>query len=330
MSSGNFLFANEVYYPEASISEKRKSNSDVWVAFISDLHAGSTMFLEKNLLKFIKWLNGKEGDSLQREIAKKVKYLFVVGDTIDGVNHNPGQEPYLNIKTTLGQYEKVEEMLRLIRKDLEIILCPGQHDAVWVGEPQPIIGENFAPGLHDMENVTLVPNPTLVELEENFKVLMYHGASINYFIEEIPEIRTKYKHNAPTKVVKEMLKRRHLAPLHSSADYIPCEEDSLVIDDAPDIIVTGDQHRSEVSMFNNILLVASSCWQSITPFEEKGGNNPEPCRVPLFNLKTREIKILDFSDPEEKVKEEAACEETGEEIVCAPKDVSYEGGKVKE
>ena len=56
-------------------------------------------------------------------------------------------------------------------------------------------------------------------------------------------------------------------------------------------------------MINNILLIASSCWQSITPFEEKVGNEPEPCRVPLFNLKTREIKILDFSDVKGEIKE---------------------------
>jgi DNA polymerase II small subunit len=320
MSSGTFMFANEIVYPEASLSEKRKSDSDVWVAFISDLHTGSKMFLEKNFLKFVKWLNGGEGDNSQRALAEKIKYLFVVGDVIDGVSHYPGQENELDIKTARGQYGQAEDLFKLIRKDIEMIICPGNHDAVWVGEPQPIIGENFAPELHKMENVTLVPNPSLIELEEGFKVLMYHGGSINFLIEEFPEIRTKYKHNAPTRVVKEMVKRRHLAPIHGLADYIPCEEDGLVIDNTPDIIVTADQHRSEVSMMNNILLVASSCWQSITPFEEKVGNNPEPCRVPLFNLKTREIKILDFSDPEEEITEAEKCEDTVDGLKCEVKE----------
>jgi len=54
-------------------------------------------------------------------------------------------------------------------------------------------------------------------------------------------------------------------------------------------------------MYNNILLVASSCWQAKTPFEEKVGNNPDPCKVPVFNLKSREIKILDFSTPSGEV-----------------------------
>ena len=152
----------------------------------------------------------------------------------------------------------------------------------------------------------------LVEIDGGFRILMYHGASINRFIDEIPDIRTNFGHNSPTRVVREMLKRRHLAPIHGGMDYIPCEKgDPMVIDKIPDIIATADQHRAEVSNYNNILMVASSCWQSITPFEEKVGNVPDPCKVPLFNLKTREIKMLDFSDELKEVEWEG-----GDGLVC--------------
>jgi len=310
--TSEMLFANDVIFPEASLPEKRYSEFDEYVAFSGDFHAGSTMFLEKNLLRFVRWLNGDEGDEKQRALAKKVKYLFLIGDNIDGVGHYPGQEKHLIQKTTRGQYDKVEEIIKLIRKDVKIIMCPGQHDAVWVGEPQPIIGERFAEGLHQMENLTLVPNPSLVEIDGGFRILMYHGASINRFIDEIPDIRTNFGHNSPTRVVKEMLKRRHLAPIHGMMDYIPCEKgDPMVIDKIPDIIATADQHRAEVSTFNNILMIASSCWQSMTLFEEKVGNVPDPCKVPLFNLKTREIKMLDFSDEPKEIEWK-----DGEELVC--------------
>lgn len=61
--SGNndLLFVSEIVFPEAYLSEKRYGKDDCWVAFASDLHIGSSMFLEKNFLKFIKWLNGVEG-----------------------------------------------------------------------------------------------------------------------------------------------------------------------------------------------------------------------------------------------------------------------------
>jgi DNA polymerase II small subunit len=97
-----------------------------------------------------------------------------------------------------------------------------------------------------------------------------------------------------------MLKKRHLAPTHSLVTYTPLDkEDALLIKDVPDIIATGDLHRPEVSDYNGVLLIASSCWQARTPFEEKVGNNPDPCKVPIMNLKTREVKIIDFSGGED-------------------------------
>lgn len=316
--SSKMLFVNGIVFPEVSLEKERCCDFDEYVAFSGDFHVGSKMFLEKNLLKFVDWINGEVGDARQKVIARKIKYLFLTGDNIDGVSHYPGQEKFLNIKTCREQYQKVEEILRKIRGDVQIVICPGQHDAVWVGEPQGVISEKWAPGLHRMENVHLVPNPALVEIDGGFRILMYHGASINHFINEIPKLRVAGSgssvaggnHGKPTRVVKEMLKRGHLAPTHGLMDYVPSgDKDAMVIDTVPDIIATGDQHRAEVDVYNNILLVASSCWQSITPFEEKIGNVPEPCKVPLFNLKTREIKIVDFSDDEIRWEE-------GDDLIC--------------
>ena len=275
------------------LKEKNKSEKDCNMAVISDLHIGSKMFLEDNLLEFIRWLNGQH--ETEKEASKKVEYLFIVGDTIDGVGVFPDQEKLLKIKEILAQYKKLAEYLNLIRKDIKIILCPGQHDAVWVGEPQLAIGEKWAPDFYKMKNLTLVTNPALVEVN-GFKVLMYHGASFHGVVEQNSDIRIKSGNNNPTEILKELLMARHIAPTHGECDYVPNKEkDLMVLDFIPDIVLTGDLHRPEVSTYNNILLIASSCWQSITPFEEKVGNNPDPCKVPIFNFKTREIKIMDFS-----------------------------------
>jgi DNA polymerase II small subunit len=296
--SGNneILFANNITFPDARISEKKRSKNEEIVAFISDLHIGSSMFFEENFNNFINWLNLEGENSDQIELAKKIKYLMIVGDSVDGVGIFPDQEKFLNINDMYDQYKKLAELLSKIRKDIQIIICPGQHDAVWVGEPQPPIDEKWAPDLFKLENVTLVSNPTMVRIAESFDILMYHGAGMHGIIEFIEEIRTKYGHKFPTRVTKEMLRGRHLIPMHGSCDYIPNEKkDLMVIESVPDIICTGDQHRPEVSSYNGIILIASSCWQKKTPFEEKVGHEPDPCKVPIFNLKTREVKILDFS-----------------------------------
>lgn len=293
--SSEMLFASDIIFPDSSLEEERFGESDSYVAFSSDLHVGSKFFLEDEFLKFVSWLNCEVGDERQKSIASKVKYLFLTGDNIDGIGIFPEQDRFLKIKSCKAQYVKFFELISKIRKDINIIICPGQHDAVWVGEQQNVISDKWVGDFSNMKNVFFVTNPALVEIEDGFKVLMYHGAFINRIIDDIQRIRVKYGHDNPTKVVREMLKRRHLAPSHGLADYVPSVEgDKMVIDSVPDIIATADQHRAEVGNYNNVLMVASSCWQSKTLFDERSGNNPVPARVPLFNLKTREVKIIDF------------------------------------
>jgi DNA polymerase II small subunit len=289
------FFAENIFYPDSVLNEKKYGKSEEYFVFSGDFHVGSVNFLEERVIDFVSWINGDFGSEEMRDVAKRVKCLFLAGDNIDGVGVYSGQINYLKEKSIREQYKKIAEMLGKIRKDVKIFVCPGQHDAVWVGEVQHKIGRRWAEELHNMENVYLVTNPAVIEAF-GFRVLMYHGASINKFIDEISDIRINFGHRNPARVGVEMLKRRHLAPTHGLMDYIPGENgDDLVIENVPDIFFTADQHRAEFLEYNNILIVSASCWQSTTSFEEKIGNIPEPCRVPVLNLKTREIKILDFS-----------------------------------
>ena len=321
MGNRDIVYANDIIHPDAVLKEKVSLIRDEAIAFISDVHVGSKMFLEKNFLKFIEWINGHVGDVRQKEDALKVKYLFVTGDTIDGIGVYPGQELLLTIKDITEQYKKLAEYLDRIRKDVTIILCPGQHDAVRVAEPQPALEKEYAYPLHELDNLILVSNPALLEIENGdrrgFKVLMYHGASMHSVINEVDSLRGIRAHDTPSKVVKYLLKTRHLCPIHSSVTYIPNEkQDELIIREIPDVITTADLHKTDVDTYNNILIICNSCWQSITPFEEKVGNHPDPCKVPILNLKTKQIKIIDFSNVEEE--KEAVCE--GEsKIVCEVK-----------
>jgi len=300
--SRDFLFVNNLFYPDSYLPFKKKTKEEAYVVFISDMHVGSKNFLEENFSKFIDWLNGVGLDESQKELIKKIKYIFVVGDSVDGVGIFPGQEKELEIKDIKSQYVKLAFYFKKIPKHISIIQCAGQHDAVRVAEPQPPIGEDFAEPLTQIENLYLVSNPSLIEIakeycdDEGIKVLMYHGASMHGLIGEIEELRLNDGHHTPARVVKHLLLRRHLAPMHGASIYIPdAKEDPMLITQIPDIITTGDLHKPDIDVYNNILIICNSCWQSMTPFEEKVGNQPDPCKVPLLNLKTRELKILDFS-----------------------------------
>ena len=184
-----------------------------------------------------------------------------------------------------------------------MFMCPGQHDSVRLAEPQPPIGRNYGAPLYEIENLVLVSNPCLVKLKEKekeFKVLMYHGDSIHDFIREVPELRATKAHKNPAKALRHMLKRRHLFPMHSLAVYLPgFDKDPLVISEVPDVLCSGEVHRLDVETYNGILALTASCWQAQTSFEEKVGNIPDPCKVAIMNLKSREFRILDFTDEEE-------------------------------
>lgn len=298
-ASGNrdMLFVHDIYFPDSFLPHKTKFNEDFSIAFLSDVHAGSDRHLGQSMQRFLDWI---QSDDIN---AQKIKYIFFSGDNVDGVGIFPGQEHVLKLKSMKEQYKLLASYLRQVPKHITMFMCPGQHDAVRVAEPQPLIDRNYAPELYEIENLVLVTNPTLVKLvegEKEFKVLMYHGASIHSFINEIPELRLMKAHKTPAKAVKHMLKRRHLAPTHSSVVYIPnAQRDPLVISEVPDVLCTGEVHRLDIESYNGVVIITGSCWQAQTPFEEKVGNIPDPAKVPVINLKTRELKIFDFGVEEE-------------------------------
>jgi DNA polymerase II small subunit len=293
------IFANDIIYPDSAVHEKTRLSKDENAVFIADLHIGSSNFLKEKFEKFLKWLNLEIGGEKQKEMARKVKYLFIVGDNVDGVGVFPGQDDFLEIKDIREQYKELVRYLKEVRKDIKIIICPGNHDAVWLGQPQPPINKEYVEELYEMDNVILVSNPALVEISEGgkgIKVLMYHGAGLNAYINRMDSLRG-VGYDKPSMAVKELLKRRHLSSIHSDVDYIPWErKDPLVIKRVPDVITTADLHKQDLDNYNNISIICNSCWQSQTPFEEKIGHHPDPCKINLMNLKSREIKIIDFSD----------------------------------
>jgi DNA polymerase II small subunit len=298
------LFANKILFPEATLPERKRSDAEEYALFLGDIHYGSKNFLEKDFLKFIDYLNGKVQGTPE---VKNIKYLFIAGDLVTGIGNYPDQEPDLKIIDLEAQFRGIADLLGQIRKDITIIISPGNHDGVRLAEPQPPLDEKYAWPVYELENAILVSNPSTVNIGKSntfdgFNVLIYHGFSFPFYANVIPSLISEKAMNQPEKIMKYLLKNRHLAPTHTSAQYLPLESDPLVIKDTPDIFLSGHTHKSGVAYFNNILIVSASSWEGLTPYQEKFGNTPDHCKVPMINLKTRQIKILDFETGEDKVK----------------------------
>ena len=299
------VFANSVYFPDIpNTKELKKSDEDINIAFLSDIHIGSKLFFKEEFERFIKWTRGELGTPQQREEAFKLKYLFIAGDVVDGIGVYPGQEDELEIKNVEEQYKELARYLSFIREDINIIICPGNHDALRIAEPQPPLKNKFMKALQKIPNLIFVSNPSLVNIHKSdtfsgFDVLLYHGYSFDHLIANVDYLRKGGGYDNAELIMQFLLQKRHLAPIHSSTQYLPDKErDPLVISKVPDFFIMGHLHKTSIGSYNGISLICSSCWQDKTDFQEKMGHHPEPYLLPIANLKTRKIKVMNFSGAE--------------------------------
>ncbi|MBT3940928.1 hypothetical protein HOD83_02370 [Candidatus Woesearchaeota archaeon] len=300
VSKGVF-FVNEIIWPDIPQQIIPTTEEDVYVAFLADMHIGSNMFLKEDFESFIAWLNGKVDGVKHKDMAKKVRYVLFAGDVVDGVGVYPQQDRELEIKDIHKQYDLLIDYIKQIPKHMKVVICPGTHEGIRLEEPKPKIPKYLAGDLHEMDNVVLVTDPALIRLHHTEKyagitVLMYHGDSFDYYINEIEPLRLAGGYNKGTEVQKYFLKRRNLSPTYGGQELLPMKTNPLIIYQVPDVLHTGHIHKSDVSTYKGVLCIASSCFQAKTAFQEKLGHHPDPGKVIILNLRNMRIQILDFTN----------------------------------
>jgi DNA polymerase II small subunit len=312
------VFVNTLFIPDIPLTkELKKSPEEGYFVVISDTEPGSKLFLEKEFNKFLSWISGEIGSDKQRDVASKIKYLFIVGDLVAGVGIYPNQEFDLNIIDIYDQYKALASLLKKIPEHIPIILCPGNHDVGRISEPQPPLPPEYAQELLNLPNVISLSNPAMINIYANpeqgfdgFDTMLYHGLSFVYYSEHIPSIRRSGGQKRPDLIMKYLLQRRHLAPAHTSTLYIPDpKKDPLVIDKVPDFLLSGHVHRAMVSNYKNVTCINASCWTSQSDEQERRGLEAQPARAFIVNMKTREVMIMNFLSKEDQEKEGQAKEE---------------------
>ncbi len=288
--SDPFLMAEDIIWPDMPVKEQKLCEEDLCIAFISDIHFGSRYFLEKNFAKMLQWLNGGAGDEKSRGLAGKVKYLLVAGDIVDGVGIYPKQENELIVKDVYEQYSMLSKFLSELPDYIEVVISPGNHDAVRRAEPQPRLSEELMGDVCNLPNVHSVGSPAYVQLSE-LRVLLYHGTSLDSIIATTPGC--DYMH--PEKPMLELMKRRNLSPIYGDNPIVPEERDYLVISDPPDIVHMGHVHKNGHMLYRGVSLINSGTWQGRTDFQIKQGHVPSPCIMPLYDMKTGKTRNVDFS-----------------------------------
>ncbi len=285
MGNSQLLIAKEIYQPNIPYAEKPATcEKDVAIAYLSDLHIGSKKFLEKELKKFIEWT---KGNGPETKVASKLKYIIVAGDIVDGIGIYPNQEKDLLIPDVEKQYELFDKFVNEIPDYIEIIVSPGNHDAVRRADPQPAIPDDLI-----KSPVLKISSPSYVSIE-GIDHLVYHGTSIDMMISDIPGL----SYMKPELVMVEMLKRRHLSPTYGgdiSNPIIPEPFDYLIIDKVPNIVHMGHVHKNGYFNYRNCLVINSGTFQDQTDFQIRMGHKPSPGIVPIYEAKYSSFKTIRF------------------------------------
>jgi DNA polymerase II small subunit len=280
---GEIMFADAIHFPDVPRTHSPSTaDRHVQAALISDVHVGSQEFLADAWHRFADWLHTEE--------AAAVEYLCIAGDMVEGVGVYPNQDEELDVIDIYDQYETFAEHLERVPEDIEIVMIPGNHDAVRLAEPQPGFDDDIRDIL-SVHDARIVGNPAMVTIE-GVSILMYHGVSLDEVIAETPDVT----YDDPHEAMYQLLRKRHLGPQYGGRMRLaPEERDYLVIDEVPDIFHTGHVHKLGYGEYHNVLTINSGCWQSQTAFQEKVDIEPDAGFAPIVDLDTLDVTIRQFA-----------------------------------
>lgn len=285
------LIADALLWPDIPEKTPPHSEAPLCAALISDLHIGSRNFIRELFAKFSKWLNMELGPPEARALAGRVKYLVIAGDLVDGIGIYPEQEAELDIADLSKQYQVASELLSTVPDYVQLIIIPGNHDAVRNSLPQPAIPKKYAESLHSDDRVMLLGNPSTASLH-GVEVLISHGEGLNDVITQVPGLDFR----SPAKAMEILLKGRHVAPVYGSSTPIaPEKKDWMVIDSPPDILHMGHVHVFECKKYKGTSLINSGAWQGQTSYQKRMGLTPTPGIAPIVDLQSLKIVPLDFN-----------------------------------
>jgi DNA polymerase II small subunit len=281
--NGGFI-AKDLLVPDIPEHITNRSKTETYAVLISDLHIGSKYFMEKEFTEFISWLSSPD------PIARKVRFLLICGDIVDGVGIFPNQDKELLLMDIDEQMAKAAQLLDKIPKHIKTFIIPGNHDPGRRALPQPAIPEKHNMNLWNRENFYMLGNPSVLELN-GIRVLMFHGQSLDDVVGTTPGL----SYAQPAKAMRALLRTRHLSPIYGKRTPVAPEvEDFMVINEIPDIFHSGHIHVVDLDMYKGTLIVNSGAWQTQTPFQASVGINPTPGIAVIVNLATQKVFTKNF------------------------------------
>ena len=287
----DLIIANDFIWPDIPATNPKRADVPLCTAYLADIHVGSIHFEREMFCRFVDWLNLNVGNNNSQLLASKVKYVVIAGDLVDGIGIYPNQMDELNITDIREQYEEAARLLADIPDYIEIIITPGNHDAVRRSLPQPAIPEDYAKTLFNDSRVHLLENPCSIQLH-GVESYIGHGKALDEILSSVPGM----DFHSPEKGVELLLQCRHLAPIYGSSTPIaPEPQDRLVIPRAPDVIHMGHIHVHGIRKYKGTTIIASGGWQAQTPFQKRVNLTPDVGMAPILDLQSHQVSTVNFN-----------------------------------
>jgi DNA polymerase II small subunit len=272
----DLLVVNDFIWPDIPSKPPNRSEAPLCAAFLADIHIGSIHFNKALFDRFIRWMNLELGPPQSMRLAGRVKYVVIAGDLVEGIGVFPNQIRELEITDIREQYKVAGMLLQELPDHVEIIILPGNHDAV---------------ALDENGRVHLYGNPSRLQLH-GVETYISHGKALDEILSQVPGLDFQN----PVEGMELLLRCRHVAPTYGNSTPIaPEREDRLVISSTPDIFQMGHIHVYETKKYKGSTLIASGSWMDQTPFQKRVNLTPTVGVAPIVDLQTHAVIPIDFN-----------------------------------
>ena len=287
----DLLVVNDFIWPDIPSKPPNRSEAPLCAAFLADVHIGSIHFNKALFDRFIRWMNLELGPPQSQRLAGRVKYVVIAGDLVEGIGVFPNQMKELEIIDIREQYKVAGMLLQELPDHVEIIILPGNHDAVRKSLPQVPLSREYAKALDENGRVHLYGNPSRLQLH-GVEAYISHGKALDEILSQVPGLNFQN----PVEGMELLLRCRHVAPTYGNSTPIaPEREDRLVISSTPDIFQMGHIHVYGTKKYKGSTLIASGSWQDQTPFQKRVNLTPTVGVAPIVDLQTHAVIPIDFN-----------------------------------
>ncbi len=261
------------------------------ILFIADIHFGSKYFSRSVFAKLIKFLTLKDLNPLYENIASKVDSIIIAGDLVDGIGHFSDQKDQISLHSLQTQYEHLATFLMEIPTHIQIIVIPGEHDATQTALPQPAIDKKIAKSLLALPNLMSHGNPLRLSVE-NLNLLVFHGQG-NYTFYQKQFHQEQFN---PILGIKHLLEYRHLCPEYGSFyPLAPFKKDYLVIDEIPEVVVSGHFHQAHYEEYKGVKIITCGTFQRKHQKLSHIGNDVSIGIVPVLDTVSGNVDMIDLT-----------------------------------